>query len=69
MLSNLVRRFRRQRVVPQNSPVLDLTVAGIEPFSGFAFTVAEGQALAQRCYTELPEFFEPSASPTKPVTP
>jgi hypothetical protein len=40
-----------------NSPVvLRLHTEGIDKFHGFSYSVEEGQRLANRSYTELPEF-------------
>lgn len=36
--------------------VLDLSAEGIDKFHGFSSSVEEGQRLANRSYTELPEF-------------
>lgn len=45
---------------PQANPemhiVLDLSTKGIDKFGGFSYSVKEGQRLANRSYTELPEF-------------
>ena len=44
------REDRRPRVV------LSLNFDGVDKFQGFSYSVEEGQRLARRSHTELPEF-------------
>lgn len=59
---------RGPRALPAASPrvVLRLDTRGLPRFNGFRYTVAEGQRLAQRCHTELPEFHAPEHRATTP---
>jgi hypothetical protein len=47
--------------------VLSLEVEGVEPFEGFSYTVAEGQRLARRSWTELPDFRQQGTLPMPEV--
>jgi hypothetical protein len=44
------------QTTPNARVVLDLSTNGIDKFHGFSYSVEEGQRLANRSYTELPEF-------------
>jgi hypothetical protein len=47
--------------------VLSLEAEGVERFGGFSYSVGEGQRLAKRSWTELPEFRKHANSAVREV--